>query len=475
MPYREDLDRTIDALAAYLEEAEGRNGPVLRQPPMRTLAVELGLDALMREGGLSGERLSAFLDAYLDNATRLQHPADMGHQVACPHPNAILGGFIDVFTNNPMAIYEMGASAATIEYAVLNFMLRKVGWQPAPYPGDPVDPDLPHGGGVLTHGGSLAQLTALATARAAADPQAWENGNDPSLVVIAPADAHYSVARALGILGLGQKALIKAPCDRQQRLQPQKLATLIEATRASGKRIVAVVANACCTAAGLYDPLDEIGAICNAAGVWLHVDGAHGASALLSDTHRHKLNGVERADSLIWDAHKLLRAPGLAAAVLVKDHRRLEHTFSQQASYLFHDKAHPGVDLLSRTVECTKAGLGLKLFMGLAAEGEGGLAGYIDSRFALAREAYDFINARSRFHCAVAPEANIVLFRLKGLDDAQQLQLRNRLVGAGESYITTTEFAGKRWLRLTFMNPATTLQDVEHVLHQLTAMAKEGG
>lgn len=473
MSYRQDLERTIDALAAYLEEAEGRHGPVLRQPLMADLAELLQLDELIASGGLTGERLSSFLDSYLDHAIRQQHPATMGHQVACPHPSAVLGGFVDVATNNPMAIYEEGASAATVEFAVVNWMLGKVGWRPSPWPGDPIEADATYGGGVLTHGGSLAQLTALATARAKADPEIWQNGNNPALVVIAPQDAHYSVARALGILGLGQRALVPAPCDEFGRLLPEQLGATIDAARSEGRIVMAVTANACATAAGLYDPLDEIGDVCNARGVWLHVDGAHGASALLSDKHRHKLRGLARADSLIWDAHKMLRAPGLAAAILVRDQRTLDHTFAQEASYLFHDKAHPGIDLISRTVECTKAGLGLKLFMGLAAEGERGMAAYIDSRYQLSTDAYEYICAQPRFECAVEPEANIVLFRLEGASDEAQLELRKRLLETGESYITTTIFGGRRWLRLTFMNPATTLQDVEHVLHLLLGIAKE--
>jgi len=232
---------------------------------------------------------------------------------------------------------------------------------------------------------------------------------------------------------------------------------------------MAVVANACSTAAGLYDDLSRIGDVCQLQGVWLHVDGAHGASALLSDIHRHRLAGIEKASSLIWDAHKMMRTPGLCAAVLFRDGRHLDQAFSQEASYLFHDKDQLGFDAISRTVECTKAGIGLKFFMGLAAEGEAGLADYIDGRYDLAREAAQRINQDPRFELAVEPQANIVCFRLNGLSDAEQLILRSKLLASGDAYISSTDFGGRRWLRLTLMNPRTTLADVVHALDLLAS------
>jgi L-2,4-diaminobutyrate decarboxylase len=219
------------------------------------------------------------------------------------------------------------------------------------------------------------------------------------------------------------------------------------------------VANACSTALGLYDPLEEIAQACRARGVWLHVDGAHGASALLSERHRGLLRGVEAADSLAWDAHKLMRTPTLCAAVLVRDSRTLDGAFQQEASYLFHDKEQPGVDFIHRTVECTKAALGLRFFAVLASLGETGLARYVERQFALAREAYGYIVSLPDFECPVQPEANILCFRIRG-DDALQIAVRDALIAEGSFYLSTAELNGRRYLRASFMNPDTSLQDV---------------
>jgi L-2,4-diaminobutyrate decarboxylase len=226
---------------------------------------------------------------------------------------------------------------------------------------------------------------------------------------------------------------------------------------------MALVANACSTARGLYDPLEEIGIICRKEGIWLHVDGAHGASALLSAQHRYLLNGVQLADSLTWDAHKLMRTPTLCAAILFRDSRSLDYAFKQEASYLFHDKAQPGVDFIHRTVECTKAGLGLRFFSVLAALGEKGLENYIDSRFSLAKEAYTYISSLSDFESPVAPESNILCFRFRGSDE-MQLAARDALIAEGSFHLSTAELLGRRFLRATFMNPDTSMNDVRQMV-----------
>jgi L-2,4-diaminobutyrate decarboxylase len=277
---------------------------VIRQLKMATLAKRLDLDRLIREGGLSDGGLDEFLEGYLAGATQLHHPGFMGHQVAVPHPLGAIAALIDASTNNAMNIYEMGPSAATIEFAVVNWMLQKIGWVCAPMPGSS-DSLGSHTGGVLTHGGSLGNLTALMAARSRVAPNAWQGGTPGNLVIVAPEACHYSIARAVDILGVGRKALKTAPTDPEGRLIPDKLAVFISSLQDQGASVLAVVANGCSTAAGLYDRLREIGPVCREMGVWLHVDGAHGASALVSEHHRMLLDGVGLADSLsslpIWD------------------------------------------------------------------------------------------------------------------------------------------------------------------------------
>ena len=465
MAFLDDGMAALHALEDYARRAGDREGKVIQQPPLARLAAELRVDHWLEHGGLQGEAFAEFLETYLSAATRLHDPRYMAHQVAVPHAMGSVGALVDAFTNNGPVLYEMGPTGATVDYLLLNWMLRKVGWKPSPLPGEAPGPGV-IGGGTLTHGGSLANLTALMAARGAAAPEAWRKGLPRDFVLVAPEVCHYSIGRAADILGLGRDALLSPPVDGDGVILPGELRGFLRELKERGSRILAVVANACSTPAGLFDPIRGVAETCREEGVWLHIDGAHGASALLSERYRGLLDGVELADSIVWDAHKMLRAPIVCAAVLMRDRRYLDEAFHQEASYLFHDKDQPGVDLIHRTVECTKGALGLRAFLVIAAEGERALANYIEHQVDLAKEAARFIATLPGFEVAVEPHFNIVCFRLEGTDELQ-LEVRRLLLEQGDYYITTTSFRGRRWLRLTLMNPRTGMEDIRGVVERI--------
>ncbi len=465
MTFRSDLEIVAHALDRQVASARAGATPVLAQRPMASIVDDLQLDRFARHGGLQGEALGRFMDRYLTTIINLHQPGYMGHQVAVPHHAAALGALIDGLTNNPMAIYEMGPGAAAIEYFVLNWMLVKVGWTPAPLvPGG--NEKGVFGGGVLTHGGSLANLTALIAARTALRPDAWRDGNQDDLALIAPGNNHYSIERAVGILGLGTSNIYRVATDARGAMDPRFLPQTLARIRADGKTPLALVANACSTAVGVYDPLRPIGEFCRDQGIWFHVDGAHGAAALLSPEYRHLMDGAELASSLTWDAHKMMRTASVCAALLVRDHRAIDTAFDQEASYLFHDKEQPGFDFLHRSVECTKGGMGLRFYLVLAALGEEGLARYVERQYRLAAQAYAYLKGLDTVEAPVAPESNILCFRVPG-SDARQLELRKRVLAEGDFYITSTQFQDSRYLRLVFMNPDTTLDDVKRLVEQI--------
>lgn len=463
----------IEALTDYLEDCENDQCPVINQQPISNIIEDLSLELYVKSGGLNGDKFSDFLKTYLKNTTRLHHKHYMAHQVSVPHTMGALGSFIDGVTNNAMAIYEMGPSATAIEFFMINWMLEKIGWTPSPVPGTgSINPARSYGGGVMTHGGSLANLTALTAARTAMFPEIWRDGNPGNIVVLVPEQSHYSLKRTVGIIGLGEKNCISMPADEDGRVLPAQIPALIDKLENDGKRIMAIVGNACGTAAGLYDPLEEIGVICNERKIWFHVDAAHGAGAIVCDEYRHLVRGIRSADSVIWDAHKMFRTPVLCAAVLVKDHHHIEHAFSQEASYLVHDKEQPGIDLMMRAVECTKSGLGLKMFMSLAAMGEKGLCDYISSRNRLAIDAANYIQQLDDFECPVMPETCILCFRI-GSDNRRQLEIRKKLLQKGHYYISTTLYKNARWLRCVLINPETTLNDLKGLFDEVRKINSE--
>ena len=262
--------------------------------------------------------------------------------------------------------------------------------------------------GVFTSGGSAGNLTALLAARQArAGFDVWSDGNAggaaAGLPLLRPRRTTRSVARcrswAWGRRPPGRCRWTTLPPG------PAQLPAARRAAEARGRRVIGVVASACSTATGAFDPLEAIADFCERGGLWLHVDGAHGASARFSDRHRSLVQGIARADSVVWDAHKLMLMPALVTAVIFRDGRRSYEAFAQQASYLFADVSpeQQWFNLAGRTLECTKLMMSLKVYAALALHGPAFFGGYVDGMFALAQAFADALEAAPDFELAAAP------------------------------------------------------------------------
>lgn len=247
---------------------------------------------------------------------------------------------------------------------------------------------------------------------------------------------------------------------------------------------MAVIANACAAPTGFYDPLQEIAQACRTEGVWLHVDAAHGGSALLVPQLRHFLNGIEQADSVTWDAHKMLRTSTLAAAVLVRRSGDLSQAFQQKADYLFFDDERPGPDLMHYTIEGSKAELGLKIFLNLAQRGERGLADYVYSRHLAARRLWQMISERKTFEVLGEPESNLLCFRYADKpgpqSDRLHVAVRSKLMQQGVFHLASSFVDKRRWWRTTIMSPSTDdttfsrlLDTLENTYRELSVTAHQ--
>ncbi|MCC3860346.1 pyridoxal phosphate-dependent decarboxylase family protein [Pseudemcibacter aquimaris] len=468
----DDGTLVLNELSDYLDTSADENTTVIDQVPMKDIINDLSLLDLLENGGLEGERLQKFTHDYLNLTTKLHHPQCLAHQISAPHSNGAYAAMIDGLTNNETSIYEMGPATTTIEYIMINWMLEKIGWTPSPLPGSvEAETMTEYAGGVMTHGGSLANLTAMLAARSAKFPNLWRDGTPGNMVILVPEQSHYSLKRTAGIMGLGERNCIALPADQDGRVLPSEIPAMLETLKDENKQVLAIVGNACGTAAGLYDPLKEMGEICQKHDIWFHVDAAHGAGAIICDELRYLVEGIELADSVIWDAHKMFRTPALCATILVKDHRHINSAFSQDASYMFHEKDQPGVDLALRTLECTKSALGVKMFMTVAAMGEQKLADYISGRTKLTQDAAEYINSLNDFECGVTPETNIICFRIDG-DDQRQLDIRKKLLNKGDFYITTTKYKNRWWLRRVFISTASELRHFKKLIDEIREINK---
>lgn len=458
--FRRQGHQLVDQLADYLARASRAEGlPVLPwAPPEENLERFPG--RFPEEP--SGE-LTPFMERVLGNSNHLHHPRYVGHQVSAPLPLAALCDFVSSLLNNGMAVYEMGPAVTAMETQVLRWMAGQLGL-PA------------KAGGVLTSGGSVGNLTALLAARQArAGFDAWNEGHTggPPLTVLVPETAHYCLARATKVMGWGKQGLTPVPVDAHFRLRPDALEGALAAATRSGRRPIAVVASAGSTATGAFDPLEPVADFCERHGLWFHVDGAHGAAAALSPTYRHQVKGIERADSVVWDAHKMMMMPALITAVLFRDGARSFEAFAQQASYLYGPDTRRWSDVGMRTLECTKEMMALKLYTCLSLLGTRMFSDYVTATFDLTRRFAQRLQASGDFEVPVPPDCNILCFRHtpQGLPasqlDALQSRLREQLVTRGDFYLVQTTLPSGVYLRTTLVNPLTSDAELDALMEAL--------
>lgn len=402
----------------------------------------------------------------VDQSNWLYHPRYMGHQVTPPLPAAVWAEPVIAALNQSVAVQEMSPAVTMVETQIVRWMAGLAGYSE-------------RAGGTLTSGGTEATFTALLAARAHAMPDAWENGLAGELpVILCGEHAHYAVTRAAAQLGLGLKRVVLIP-SRDFRMDVSELAARMDGLAREGKRIMAVVATAGSTPTGSFDDLAAIADLCEQRDVWLHVDGAHGASALLSPTRHALLRGIERAHSIAWDPHKMMLMPLSVGVLLVRDEADLTAAFRQRAPYLFNP--HEGSrswDQGSRSFQCSRRGDALKLWVALQRYGTRAFGLLYDHLCDLALELNQLLHATDGFEVLHEPQCNILCFRYRGRGDGSEaaldelnLRLRTEYNTRGTGWITSTVLNGRRVLRTTLINPRIRREHLQALVAELSEMA----
>jgi L-2,4-diaminobutyrate decarboxylase len=460
--------------ARYFESTRGGDGQVSTPRSAEELARRFD-EEFPRDGRPVAEVIARLEREVLADANKYYHPMYMGHQTSAPLAAGVWMESVIGALNQSLAVAEMSPTGTTIEHQVIKWMSSLAGYGEG-------------AGGTLTSGGTEANFTAMLAARNSALPNAWEEGvgSDPPFVVYGE-HAHYAVTRSIGQLGLGKQRGIPIQ-SRNYKLDVDLLVATLDRLRDEGKGVMAVVATAGTTATGSFDDLEAIGALCTDRGIWLHVDGAHGTSGLLSSKPPRALSGLKYSRSLAWDPHKMMLLPLACGMVLTRDEHDLDLAFAQQAPYLFHaGKSSRVLDQGIRSFQCSRRADVFKLWFVIQRFGSRGLGRLYDHLCHTARLLYDAIEERSDFESLHEPESNILCFRYLGKNgggrtasagdteriDALNRELRPRYNKEGSGWITATVLDGRPVLRVTMMNPRTSSQHVKALLDGLTAKAKE--
>jgi L-2,4-diaminobutyrate decarboxylase len=464
------LDRSDDTgqlfvamIAAYLQEASDENNAVttslrpediqsrfVESLPMGPLPIAHVMDRIRRD--------------VLPDVIKLTHPRYMGVNVAPPLPAALWTEALIAALNQSVRAFVMSPTITPIENQVVRWLADCVGYSAS-------------AGGTLTSGGTEANFTALLAARAAITPAVWEEGLGESMaVVFCGENAHVSVIRAVAQLGLGTRRAVRVALQ-DHRMDTKALASHVRDAARSGTTIMAVVATAGAPATGAFDDVDAIGRICEDHGIWFHVDGAHGATALLSESHRFRLRGIERAHSVTWDAHKMMMMPLSAGVLLVRDAATLARAFAPDG---VEPKQVDRWNLGACSFMTSRRADALKLWVGLLRYGAGGIGAIYDYLCELTVTLYRHLAARGDFMPLHVPDCNLLCFRYIGelrlgaeAIDLVNRKLYDQLIRSGQAFIATVTLDGQFWLRVTIMNPLTQEQHLRDLVEELAAIGRQ--
>jgi len=407
----------------------------------------------------AGDQAQDFFAQVLSRSIHVHHQNYMGHQVAVPAPISALNSLLSGFLNNGMAVYEMGAASTAIERICIEFICKHLGYDQT-------------SSGFLTSGGTLANLTALLSARAKMQPEIWNKGHqNKALAIMVSEQAHYCIDRAARIMGLGEKGIIKIPVNDRFQLDPALLESYYQRAIDQGLEVIAIVGSACSTSTGSYDDLNAIGSFAERHQIWFHVDGAHGAAVCFSNEFKHLIQGINRADSITLDCHKMMMTSSVTTALLFKNKKDSYRTFNQEAEYLWSEQASEDwFNLGKRTFECTKLMMSIQFYGIIQLFGESVLEEYIDTVHQNAKDFAELIIENDQMELAMQPQSNIVCFRVfrdnYSNEKLNQLNtnIRRKLLDDSTFYIVQTILKGKVFLRATLMNPFTKKDDLEKLL-----------
>ena len=456
--------RIIDMLVDYI--GAQAQFPVTRALDHATFE-EILSEPIPETGSTWEDVLEQFERQVLTTIDHLDHPRFFAY---VPSPSNFVGVMADTLAsgyNIFNSLYPLGTGAAIVERATIGW-LRKLCGMPE------------EAGGLFVSGGSVANLTGLAVAR-----QIQLNGDMRDAVVYCSDQAHFVISRGLRILGFAPEQLREIQADQDFRLPLADLERTIAEDRAAGKRPFCVAATAGTTNSGAVDPLNDLADLCERENLWLHVDGAYGASACLTEHRKMELAGMERAHSLTWDAHKWMFQPVECSALLVRDRHWLSATFKDSAHFLTDAEAHSKEEIgeemnfMYQGIQLTRYFRALKFWMSLKVFGLGAMRQAIERGFELAELAESLLRDSGCWEVVTPAQMAIVTFRYKpaGGDDALANRVTDELSGAmarnGFAFASTTKLRGKTVMRLCTNNPRTTSSDLRQTILLMERLAAD--
>jgi glutamate/tyrosine decarboxylase-like PLP-dependent enzyme len=443
-----------------------RDGQFLDYHSPAELRGILGLEQPGKTG--DWQEIFAWVEKYLAYSVKTNHPMFVNRMWVGANLPAIVGETVTALTNASACTFESAPVSTLMEKYMIREMLDLVGFK--------------NGEGQMTTGSSNANMIAMMIARNLTNPSMKQSGlfGQQKLFAFVGADAHYSMDRAVNILGIGVDQLIKVPLDSMGAMLPTELDRAINRVVESGGLPFFVAATAGTTVRGGYDPVDALLPLRDNYGFWLHVDGAWGGSAVLSPRLRqHYLRGLEEADSFTWDFHKMLGSTLMCNILLINKRKQaLANALSAgDGSYLFRcENVTEMEDLGPASLQCGRRVDSLKWFLDWKFFGREGLAARVEKSLELCAYAEEVINRSAELELVVPRTSFNVCFCFKVSEEksnAFNLALRTRLYKEGTTLVGVAYINDKLVMRLLVINPAAERADLDTFFRLLIEKGRE--
>ncbi|XP_072927280.1 cysteine sulfinic acid decarboxylase isoform X1 [Hemitrygon akajei] len=437
------------------------------------------LDLDLVDAGEPSEKLLERCRDVIRYSVKTIHPRFYNQLFAGLDHHSLVGRYITETLNTSQYTYEIAPVFVLMEEVVLKKLCELIGWKNCD--------------GLFCPGGSMSNMYAMNVARYKLFPEVKKRGlwELPRMAIFTSEESHYSVTKGAAFQGLGTDSVYVVKADERGRMIPKELERQISIAKSKGAVPFLVNATSGTTVFGAFDPLPEIADVCEKQGIWLHVDAAWGGSALLSKKHRHLLTGIERADSVAWNPHKMLQAGLQCSAFLLKDDTGLlKNCHSANASYLFQpDKFYDvSYDTGDKSLQCGRKVDCFKLWLMWKAVGTRGLEERVDRAFACARYLVNEIKERAGFRLLMEPQFVNVCFwyippSLQGKEDTPDFWtnlgkvapfIKEQMVKQGTMMVGYQPHGSNvNFFRQVLVSPRVSLDDLDFFVNEIERLGSD--
>ncbi len=452
------LDALSNAASRAIESLHRSPGPRSNLSPSQLHELVWSLDICPEEGVELANVLKEMSDAVWSNCVVPSDPMCVAHL----HPPTLLAAVVSELTtastNQSMDSWDQAPSGTEVELHLMHWLGTQLGLPPS-------------SSGVMTSGGTASNLLGITLARSMASSRLGVDVLKSGLPleaskwrIIGSDQSHFSVQRAAAQLGLGRDAVIAVRTDPSGAMNLEQLDEVLEQLRRDALIPIAIVGTAGTTDLGVIDPLYEIAERALEHNMWFHVDAAVGGAFVLSQHLRPRLRGIERADSVTVDFHKLWWQPFNASALVVRDVAAFD-LLRVKSNYLDRgDEIEGMVNLVGRSLDTSRCFDAAKVVTSLRTIGRRTMGEMLEYLVDLTTYAGQQIEQNPKLHLLSPPTSVMCVFDAENCDADGMRTIQQRLLARGEVVLGRTEIKGRAALKFTFMNPLATKTDVDRLL-----------